>query len=87
MTLADAAPFVGVGLDSSGTSDSPLGLKVLAGVAFSGSPSVSLASSGGSLSNSLTLQSSLNAEADSVRRKAGFLQYYPVVGAGATYRF
>jgi hypothetical protein len=57
------------------------------GVAFGGKPSVSLASTGGALSGQALLNQAIAQEQANIANKASFLQYYPVVQAGVTYRF
>ena len=64
-----------------------LGFKGVIGVAFSGKPSVSLSSSNGVLSGSGVLQQALVSEQETIANKTSFLQYYPVVQAGLSYRF
>lgn len=86
--LADAAPFAGFGVDSNaGAMARGFGFKGVLGVAFSGKPSVSLVSTGGLLTGSPLLAQALAQEQANIANKASFLQYYPVVQAGVTYRF
>lgn len=86
--LASAAPFAGFGVDSNaGAMAHGWGFKGVLGVAFSGKPQVSLASSGGVFSGTSILQQALAAEQANIAGKASFLQYYPVVQAGLTYKF
>ena len=86
--MSSAAPFAGLGVDSSAASSARgLGFKGVIGVAFSGKPSVNLTSSNGALSGSGVLQQALESEQANIANKASFLQYYPVVQAGVTYKF
>jgi hypothetical protein len=86
--MASAAPFAGFGFDNSTDPDHMgLGFKALLGVAFGGKPSVSLASTGGSLSGTPALQSALAQEQANIANKGGVLQYYPVASLGLNYRF
>ena len=86
--MASAAPFAGLGFETNaGAASRGLGFKGVLGVAFSGKPSVTLTSSGGILSGQAVLQQALVQEQANIADKASFLQYYPVVQAGLTYRF
>lgn len=86
--LDDAAPFAGLGFDTNaGPAKRGLGFKGVLGVAFSGKPSVSLTSSGGVLTGQALLNQAILQEQQNIANKASFLQYYPVVQAGLTYRF
>jgi hypothetical protein len=80
-------PFVGLGFDNTFTSGSGWGFRALAGVAFSKDPDVSLAASGGTLSNDPTFQSLLRAEEADVREDAKGIRYYPILQVGLTRRF
>jgi hypothetical protein len=86
--LSSAAPFAGLGVDSNaGAMRRGFGFKGVIGVAFSGKPSVTLASTGGIFSGSSILNQAIAQEQVDIANKASFLQYYPVVQAGLTYRF
>ena len=86
--MDSVTPFAGLGFDNSSDPDHHgLGLKGVLGVAFSGKPSVTLASTGGILSGSPILQSALAQEQATIASKDGLLQYYPVVQIGVNYRF
>lgn len=86
--MDQAAPFAGLGFDSShGAIARGFGFKGVVGVAFSGKPSVSLASTGGVFTGQALLNQAIAQEQANIADKAGFLQYYPVVQAGVTYRF
>jgi hypothetical protein len=86
--MASAAPFAGLGVDSNASGvKHGWGFKGVLGVAFSGKPSVSLTSTGGILSGQPLLSQAIAQEQANIANKASFLQYYPVVQAGLTYKF
>ncbi|NBB51326.1 hypothetical protein GVN24_23870 [Rhizobium sp. CRIBSB] len=85
--LQDLAPFVGVGWDDTFTRRSAWGFRALAGLAFSDTPEVALDSTGGSLSNSATLQDRLDDEAREIQGEVEGYGLFPVVQVGLNYRF
>jgi len=87
-TLSSPAPFVGVGFDNTFTTRSHIGFKLIAGVAFSHAPDVSLAPTSGLVTQvpSLVAPDIAQAEHD-IRQDGRVFQYYPQVSAGMTYRF
>lgn len=85
--LQDLAPFVGVGWDDTFTRRSAWGFRALAGLAFSDTPEVALDSTGGSLSNSATLQDRLDDEAREIQGEVEGYGIFPVVQVGLNYRF
>ena len=84
--MGDVEPFAGLGYDNAFQGNAGLGFKVLLGVSFSDSPSVSLISSGGILSADPVFQADVAAEQDKIRHDAKDLQYFPVLYIGLTYR-
>jgi len=85
--LDKLAPFAGLGFDNTFDTSGPIGFKLLAGVVFSGDPKVSLQSTGGLLSGTPLVQGDLQEEETKVRSAAKYLQYYPAVSTGLTYKF
>jgi hypothetical protein len=84
--LEETAPFVGLGWDT--TFENPgLAFRFLAGAMFTGSPQVSLTSTGGSLSNDPNLQAQLAQEEQTLQDDINDYEIYPVVQAGITYSF
>jgi hypothetical protein len=79
-------PFAGVGLDGTFYGDPGLTFDIVLGVAFGGSPAVSLDSTGGTLSGSATLQSNLAAERAKIEHDAADFGYYPILYFAVTYR-
>jgi hypothetical protein len=84
---SSAQPFLGFGIDNTFVGAPGLGFKAMVGVAFSSSPAVALASSGGLLSNDPTFQARLNNERNRIRDDARDFQYFPVINVGLTYSF
>ena len=86
--LASTAPFAGLGVENNTAAMARgWGFKGVLGVSFGSKPTVSLSSSGGSFTGAAPLQQALAQEQTNIANKASFLQYYPVVQAGLTYRF
>lgn len=85
--LSRAEPFVGLGWDNTFVGDHAWGFRALAGLSFSGSPRVTLASVGGSLSADPTVQAALQREQSTIAHDARNWRYYPVLQIGLTHRF
>ena len=86
--LGSTAPFVGLGFENQAAAASRgWGFKGVIGVALGGKPAVSLTSNGGTFTNTPQLQAALIQEQANIANKTSFLQYYPAVQAGVTYRF
>ena len=85
--LQDVAPFVGIGWDDTFTRQGPWGFRAIAGVAFSDTPEVALASTGGSLSNNATFRDRLDDEAREIEKDVEGYGLFPVVQLGLNYRF
>lgn len=85
--LADAAPFVGLGWDTTFQGGTGLGFKFIAGAMFTGSPDVNLTSTGGSLSNDSNFQNQLAIEEQNLQDDIDDYKVYPVVQLGVTYAF
>ena len=81
------APFIGAGFDNTYDTEGSFGFRLLAGVAASSRPSVTLRSSGGLLSASPILNADLAAEEAKIKGAADYLRYYPVVSTGIAYKF
>ena len=84
--LEDTAPFVGLGWDTT-FQGGPIGFKFIAGAMFTGTPQVSLTSTGGTLSNDATFQAELQTEEDNLQNDIDDYEVYPVVQAGITVSF
>lgn len=82
-----AAPFVGVGYNSLFRSDSRWGLRALVGASFTGTPRVTLQSTGGTLSSSRLFQAQIAREAQAVEDDLSDYKAFPVVEIGLTRRF
>lgn len=83
----DLVPFVGFGFDSRLSVKGPFSYFVQAGVIFTGSPDVSLASVGGTLSGDPLFQAELAAEEQRLQDEVDDYEYYPVLNFGLTYNF
>ncbi len=87
-TLSKLAPFVGLGFDNTFTTRSHFGFKLIAGVAFSHAPDVSLAPTSGLVTQYPSLVAPDIAEAEhDIREDGRVFQYFPQVSTGITYRF
>jgi hypothetical protein len=87
-TLSSPAPFVGLGFDNTFTQRSHWGFKLIAGVAFSHAPDVSLApTSGLAQQNPAIVEPAILQVEHDIREDGRVLQYFPQVSAGVTYRF
>lgn len=76
------APYLGLGYDGTFQGIVPVSFFLTGGVMFQGSPSVSLTSTDGGLS-----QSALDAEAQQIEDDASSFEYYPVIAVGVTISF
>ncbi|MEE8270967.1 MAG: hypothetical protein V3R98_04440 [Alphaproteobacteria bacterium] len=76
------APYLGVGYADTFTRNSNWSFVVRAGVLYQGDPSVSFTESSGSVP-----QADLDAEARTLEDDLSFLEFYPVVSVGLSYRF
>jgi len=85
--LSDATPFVGLGFDNTFRTRSRWSVTGLVGVAFSGSPKVTLDSVGGTLSGNPTFQTYLAQEQATIAHDARNYRYYPVATIGVNYAF
>lgn len=85
--LEDTAPFAGVGWDGAFVREGRFNIKLIAGVMFSGTPDLSLRSSGGALSDDPTFQAELAEEEASIQSEVEDYEYYPVISIGFGYRF
>ncbi len=77
------APFVGLGWDSTFTSDSSWSVIVQGGVLYQGDPDVTLRQTSGPAIS----QSDLDAAARDIEDELDILRFYPVISIGLTYRF
>ena len=87
--IGDTSPFVGLGFDSTFQGDGHWGFKLIAGAMFTESPSVTLTSTGGTLSDAeqeIFLQE-LEKERQNLEDDVEDFKVYPVLQAGLTYRF
>jgi hypothetical protein len=81
----DIAPYAGIGLGRVGGRG--LGFFLDAGVAFQGAPTVTLSSSGGTLSGNAVLNTALNTESGQIEDAVDLIKYYPVLQLGIRYGF
>jgi hypothetical protein len=85
--LPSIAPVVGIGFDNTYDTEGSFGFKLMAGVAASSRPKVSLTSTGGLLSASSLLQADIAAEEAKIKAAADYLRYYPVLTTGLSFKF
>ncbi len=87
-TLSSPAPFVGLGFDTTFSTRSHIGFKLLVGAAFGHAPDARFAPTSGLVTQFPTLiePDLVQAEHD-VHHDGEFLAYDPQVSAGLTYRF
>lgn len=83
----DVAPFAGLGFDTTFQGDGRWGFKILAGAMMSGSPEITLTSTGGTLSDDPDFQAALEEERQNLQDEVDDFELYPVVQVGLTYRF
>ena len=83
--MSKVQPFVGLGYDNTFTADRGWGFKLIAGVALSKKPGVTLTATGGTFSPDF--QTRLSQEVRDVQEDAEDFRYYPVVQVGVTRRF
>ena len=81
------APFVGFGFDSTHRQDRRVGMKVMAGAIFSGTPDVTMMSPGGPLSGDAIVLEQLERERQRFEEGIDTGDVHPVVQLGLTYRF
>lgn len=86
-TMSKFQPFLGLGYDNTWVGDRAWGLRVMAGVSFSGKPDVDLTATGGTLAADPTFQQRLQDESADIREDAEKFRYYPVLQIGLTRRF
>ena len=86
-SFEEVAPFIGLGFDTTFTSDGPLGFQVLAGAAFFGSGTVTLLSRGGTLSDDPIITDEVDRQSAELQDDIADYKYYPIVQAGISYRF
>ncbi len=87
-SLEDTAPFVGVGWDTTFQGSGPgMGFKFIVGAMFTGSPDVSMTSTGGTLSSDSNFQAQLAIEEQNLQDDIDDYEIYPVVQAGLTWSF
>jgi hypothetical protein len=85
--MENVAPFVGLGWDTTFQGDSPIGFKLLVGAMFTGTPSVNLTASGGTLSNDPAFQAEVAKEERNLQDDVNDFEVYPVAQIGLTFRF
>lgn len=81
------APFVGFGFDSTYKTDRRLGMKVMAGAMFSGTPDVTLTMPGGPLSGDAIILEQLERERQLFEETIDTDDIHPVLQVGLTYKF
>ncbi|MCI5045040.1 MAG: hypothetical protein MRY72_10115 [Aquisalinus sp.] len=85
--MDDIATFIGLGWDNTFYTQKKWSYFVRGGITVSGSPNIELTSVGGTLSNNPALISELEAEEASVQEDIDEYKFYPILEAGASYRF
>lgn len=85
--MSDAQPFVGLGFNNTFRTSSRLSFTGILGVSFSGSPGVTLSSTGGTLSGNSTFQTYLETERQTIAHDVRNYKYYPVATIGVNYAF
>ncbi len=85
--LSSVEPFAGVGFNNSFRTKSHWSFNAVAGVAFSGAPKVSLASSGGAFSSNPAVLQWVSNEQAIIAHDVRHYRYYPVATVGVAYRF
>ncbi|WP_428150452.1 hypothetical protein [Brevundimonas sp.] len=87
VVVNSAAPFLGVGYDNTFYRDRRWGFRAMLGAAYTGTPRVSLASRGGTLSNNRVFQTRLTAEAREIEDDLAEYRVYPILQLGLNVRF
>ncbi|WP_306251172.1 hypothetical protein [Parvularcula sp. IMCC14364] len=87
VSAADVAPFFGLGWDTTFYTQRRWSWFVRGGVILSDSPDVELSSVGGTLSNDPLFLAELEAEEQALEDDINEFDLYPVLEAGASYRF
>lgn len=82
-----SAPYVGLGWGNAVAKGKGLGFNFELGAVLQGSPDVTLASSGGTLSDDATLQARLAEEEQEIEDDLKNFKVYPVVSFGISYQF
>lgn len=79
------APYIGIGWDTTGGGG--IGLKLLLGAAFTGTPSIDITSTGGTLSSDATFQQKVAQEETNANDDIEEYKIIPVVQLGLTFGF
>jgi hypothetical protein len=87
MDFNRAAPYLGIGFGNPVYGSKRVGFTFDAGIAYQGKPGVTLASTGGLLSNDPTFRADLAAEAANLANRVKIYQFYPVVQFGLSFKF
>ena len=85
--LSSVEPFAGVGFNNTFRTKGRWSVIGVAGVAFSGAPKVTLASSGGAFSSNPAVQQAVAVEQAIIAHDVRHYRYYPVATIGVAYRF
>lgn len=83
----EIAPFIGLGFDTTFTSDNPWGFHALAGAAFFGSGDVSMMATGGTLSNDPIITNEVDEQEMELEQDIEDYQVYPIIQLGISYKF
>tara|TARA_B100001123_G_scaffold282110_1_gene314259 strand:- start:4014 stop:4994 length:981 start_codon:yes stop_codon:yes gene_type:complete len=86
VTNDDIAPYVGIGYDNTFSSDSGLAFRANIGVLYTGASDVDLSSTG-TFQNDPNFIENLREEESNIEDDIEFIQFYPVVSVGLSYRF
>lgn len=90
MDFGDTAPFLGLGWNTTFTTESRIGFKFVAGAAFGSDPDATLARSGGatlSPTRQAQLDAELRNEEAEIEDETDGFKIFPVVQLGLAYRF
>ncbi|MCI5046966.1 MAG: hypothetical protein MRY59_05655 [Aquisalinus sp.] len=85
--MDDIATFIGLGWDNTFYTKKKWSYFIRGGITVSGSPNIELTSVGGTLSNNPALISELEVEEASAQEDIDEYKFYPILEAGASYRF
>ncbi|WP_417317788.1 hypothetical protein [Emcibacter sp.] len=83
----DVSPYLGIGFGHNVKKEGGWNFTADIGVIFTGSPRVSLTSTGGTLSDNEIFLENIQQEQQDVADEIDFFRYYPVISLGLTYTF
>lgn len=86
ISFKSGVPYLGLGWNTNGTTDTGLGFEFDLGALLQGTPTAKLSATGSVTSNP-QFQSDLAAEQGKLQNDVNSFKVYPVIGIGLTYRF